>query len=254
LLAFAPIAVAQQVDREEVETLLQQTARSSQQDNPQDAVEKLTEVIKKEPKNATAWYLRGREQFCLGRLKESVEDFDKAVSLDPKTEARQWERGISYYYAGEYEKGAQQFADYQSYHDQDVENSVWRYLCIARSEGVEKAQETLLPIKNDPRIPMMRIYDLYRGKAQPQDVLRAAKDGSPSREALNTRLFYAHLYIGLWHEVAGESTKAREHILEAEKHRIGHYMWDVAHIHAERIRAAKGDVESDNSNSSNSRP
>lgn len=235
-LHFVP-SWAQDADPKAVASLVQQAAQAAQQDRGEEAIKKLSEAIKLDPKNSAVWYLRGRENFRLGRVKESVEDFDRAVELDPKSASRQWERGISYYYAREYEKGALQFQDYQTYHDQDVENSAWRYLCVARTEGVEKARETLLPIANDPRIPMMRIYDLYAGKAKPADVLRAAKDGSPSREALNTRLFYAQLYLGLWYEAAGDAEKAREHILEAEKHRIGHYMWDVAHVHAERLRS-----------------
>jgi lipoprotein NlpI len=212
--------------------LLQQAARASEQGKSQEAIDRLTKVIEKEPKRSLAYYLRGREQFRLGRIKQSVADFDKAVELDPKSESRQWERGIAYYYAGEYAKGAKQFQDYQSYHSEDVENSAWRYLCVAQIDGVEKARDTLLPIQNDPRVPMMPIYSLYQGKIQPEDVLRAARDGTPSKEALNTRLFYAHLYIGLWYEASGDKEKAREHILEADKHRIGHYMWDVAHVHA----------------------
>jgi lipoprotein NlpI len=44
------------------------------------------------------------------------------------------------------------------------------------------------------------------------------------------------LYIGLWHEAAGNATEANQHILEAEKHKIAHYMWDVGHVHAERLK------------------
>jgi lipoprotein NlpI len=150
-----------------------------------------------------------------------------------------WERGISYYYAKEFEKGAKQFELYQTYHDNDVENSVWRYLCVARAEGVEKARRTMLPIKNDPRVPMMQIYGMYLGQLTPDDVLKTAREGEPNEQTLTRRLFYAHLYIGLYHEAAGTSDEARKHIALAEKHKIGHYMWDVAHVHAELFRAIK---------------
>jgi len=183
-----------------------------------------------------AWYLRGREHFRAGKIAESVADFDKYVQLEPQAENKQWERGISYYYAGDFAKGAKQFEDYQKFHDQDVENSVWRYLCIARSSGVEKARATLLPITSDPRVPMMQIYGLYQGKLKPDEVLAAANASPPNRELHNQRVFYAHLYIGLWHEAAGQADEAKKHILEAEKHKIAHYMWDVARVHAERLR------------------
>jgi lipoprotein NlpI len=97
----------------------------------------------------------------------------------------------------------------------------------------------MLPIEHDPRVPMMQIYELYRGKLKPEDVLKAAEGGNPDMNQLNQRLFYAHLYIGLWHEAGGRAEEARKHILEAEKHKIAHYMWDVAHVHAERLRAAE---------------
>ncbi|MCE9527179.1 MAG: hypothetical protein K8R36_14125 [Planctomycetales bacterium] len=219
------------------EDLLQKAARDSARGNVEQAIGVLTEVITKNPKQSLAFYLRGRENFRAGKIKESVSDLDKHVQLEPKAESRQWERGISYYYAGQFEKGAKQFELYQTFHDQDVENSTWRYLCVARQDGVDKAVKNLLPISDDRRVPMMQIYDLYRGKLKPADVLAAAEAGEPSKEALNQRLFYAHLYIGLWHEAAGEKDLAKKHILEAEKHKIGHYMWDVAHVHADLLRA-----------------
>jgi lipoprotein NlpI len=109
---------------------------------------------------------------------------------------------------------------------------------MARSVGVEKARAAMLPIENDRRVPMMQIYDLYRGKLKPEDVLTAAKAGEASEGERNARLFYAHLYLGLYYEAAGDSEAAKTHIETADKHKIGHYMWDVAHIHAERIRTA----------------
>jgi lipoprotein NlpI len=225
--------------QESPEDRMQAAARAAQRGEHDQAIEILTAVISDDPKLADAWYLRGRERFRAGQIKDSVADFDKFVELRPNLESRQWERGIAYYYAGEYEKGARQFELYQTFHDQDVENSAWRYLCVARTVGVERARQRLLPIENDGRIPMMEIYALYQGKGTPENVLAAAKAGDPTEEDLNSRLFYAHLYIGLWHEAAGEAAPAKEHILQAEKHKIGHYMWDVAHVHAERLRQAK---------------
>jgi len=224
---------------DKTESLLQRAAQADQRREFDLAIKLLDEVIAMNPKLADAYYRRGRANFCAGKIAESVADFDKYVQLKPDAESRQWERGIAYYYTGEYAKGAKQFELYQTYHDQDVENSVWRYLCVARTDGVDKAQANMLPIDEDRRIPMMQIYDLYRGKKKPGEVIQVAEAGKPLAPELNMRLFYANLYIGLWHEAAGRAEEAKKHILEAEKHKIGHYMWDVAHVHADRLRAAK---------------
>lgn len=233
-LAAATVAHGQETSQE----ALQMAATASQRGQTQQAIAILSELLARDPTVADAWYLRGREHFRAGKVDQSVTDFDKYVELKPNLASRQWERGISYYYAGKYEKGAEQFELYQTYHDQDVENSVWRYLCVARTSGVEKAKETLLTIENDRRVPMMEIYALYQGKLSPTDVLKAAESDEPNQEMLNIRQFYAHLYIGLWHEAAGEDDLAKKHIFQAEEHKIGHYMWDVAHVHAQRLRAA----------------
>jgi lipoprotein NlpI len=239
MFLFAVICCAEgQAQDAAVEDLLAQATSATERGDYGQAIARLTEVIEKSPTTTMAWYLRGRAHFCAGKIAESVADFDKYVQLVPRAESRQWERGISYYYAGKFAEGAKQFELYQTFHDQDVENSAWRYLCVARAEGVEKAQANMLPIANDPRVPMMPIYELYRGKLKPEDVLAAAEKLS-GRDQQRLGKFYAHLYIGLWHEVGGRAEEAKKHILESEKHKIGHYMWDVAHVHAERLRAEK---------------
>lgn len=183
---------------------------------------------------------RGSERFKAGRIEESIADFDKYIALRPQQERSHWQRGIAYYYAGRYRDGARQFEGYQTFDDNDVENAVWRYLCQAREEGVEKARTSLLKIKNDPRVPMMTVYALFAGEAKPTDVLAAARAGNPSERELNQRLFYAHLYLGLYFEVHQDAAQARQHIEKAARdHRIGHYMWDVANVHAQQFRNAK---------------
>jgi lipoprotein NlpI len=235
VVAVTPLVNAQN----DVEKTLSEALAAAKKGPSEQAVELLTQALSAKPDLAAGYYLRGRENFRLGRIKESRSDFDKYVELRPQLESQQWERGITYFYAGDFAKGAKQFELYQTFHDQDVENSVWRYLCMVPDEGIEKAQKTMLPIARDPRVPMMTIYDLYRGKAKPEDILEAVKEGDVPADVRASREFYAHLYLGLWYDAAGEKAKAREHIFLAEKRPIGHYMYDVARVHAERLRTQK---------------
>ena len=75
----------------------------------------------------------------------------------------------------------------------------------------------------------------------PDDVLAAARAGDPQPEVLAGRLFYAHLYLGLFYEAAGNAELAKKYItLAADEKlrtsgRINTYMWDVARVHAERL-------------------
>jgi lipoprotein NlpI len=103
---------------------------------------------------------------------------------------------------------------------------------------VEKARTAMLKIGKDRRVPMMVVYDLFRGKAQPADVLKAVEADAPAADQLNRRLFYAHLYLGLYHESLGDRNLALRHLTTATEHRIGHYMWDVARVHRDVLRKA----------------
>jgi lipoprotein NlpI len=201
------------------------------------AVGDLDRVLALDPKSAAAYDQRGSLHFMLGHISPSIDDFDRFIELRPQEGPRHWKRGISYYYAGRWDEGQRQFEAYQTFDNNDVENAVWRYLCMARGRGVAAARDAILKIKDDKRVPMMTVYALYAGKSEPEDVLRAAMAGSPTADALNARLFYAHLYLGLYYEVNGDAARTREHITTAaERHKIDHYMWNVADVHAKRLK------------------
>ncbi len=209
----------------------------AQAGRPAEAIADYDRVIEIDPRRAAAYDARGSERFKIGQIDASIDDFDRFIELRPDQEPWHWKRGISYYYAGQFDQGKRQFEGYQTVDDNDVENAVWRYLCMARASGVEQARGDMLKIKRDPRVPMMEVYALYSGDAEPDDVLTAARAGSPSPAELNARMFYAHLYLGLYYESLGETAKAREHISQAREHKIGHYMWNVADVHAKRLAA-----------------
>jgi cytochrome c-type biogenesis protein CcmH/NrfG len=50
---------------------------------PEEAVRAANRAIQEDPRNAQAWYLRGRAHTALGRRVEALRDLDRAVELDP---------------------------------------------------------------------------------------------------------------------------------------------------------------------------
>jgi lipoprotein NlpI len=204
------------------------------------AVADFDAVLKLNADAAMAYQYRGEERFKLGRFQEAVADFDKYIELVPNNAPNHWQRGIACYYAGQYRAGRRQFELHQLVNPDDVENAVWHYLCMARTDGVEKARAALMKIGEDRRVPMMQIYALFAGKGTAQEVLDAAKTGEPSAVELNQRLFYANLYLGLYYEATDDQKRSREHILKAaDEHKVEHFMGDVARAHAAVLRKQK---------------
>ena len=211
-----------------------------QDGNLRAAIENYDRSIQLEPTAPSSYQQRGVAHFKSGNFADSIRDFDTFISSVPQRAADHWQRGISCYYAGEFEKGRKQFELHQTVNPNDVENAVWHYLCVARKEGVMKARTLLLPVGDDHRIPMKQIYALFAGKASLDDVLDAAKGGSPSPEALKQRLFYAHLYLALHAEAAGETKRVREHLEQSLTNAPReNYMADVARVHFARLVASK---------------
>lgn len=196
----------------------------------------LDAMIESYPEQAFAYYQRGCQRSWDGDFAGSLADFDRYVELRPEVERRLWERGIAQYYVGQFEAGAQQFQLYQSYHDNDVENSVWRFLCQAQSDGIAVAREQMLPIANDPRKPLMKIYGLFRGELGTEDVLAEINAAEGSDAEIASCQFYGHFYLALWYEMQGEWDPAKASLKQAlqvpaHSPRVSQYMWDIARAH-----------------------
>lgn len=205
-----------------------------------EAVAALTTALEIEPNNVELLDERGNAHFKAGLFKESALDFDRVIKQQPDQFNGHWRRGISLWYAERYDDGRKQFEGYEKVDTNDVENAVWHFLCVARKDGVEKARKAILKIGRDRRVPMMTVYDLFKGDAKPEDVLKSVEQGKPNEAELKKRLFYAHLYLGIWFDLTGESKKALTHLKQSvEQGPIHPYMWEVARVHRDLLAAKK---------------
>ncbi len=203
------------------------------------AVREMDGLIHANPAAISAYHQRGVLQFQLGDMAASIRDFDQVIKLAPDRAPDYWQRGIALYYAGRYADGRKQFELHQTVNPNDVENAAWHFLCVAKQESPAAARKVLIPIHGDGRIPMMKILDLFAGKATPADVLREAVQGNPSPDELRSRLFFAHLYLGLFAAANGDAAGEREHIQKSvTEFSESHYMGDVARVHWAILQAA----------------
>ncbi|SRR5579871_6451910 len=206
------------------------------QRHPAEAIKDFDQCLQLDPALADAWQHRGEEHFKLAEIDASLNDFDKFLELRPSARPGHWQRGIALYYAGKFQAGAEQFKAGERVFADDVENAVWHYLCNAQVLGPEKARPALLKIGKDRRVPLMVIYNLFAGRAKPDDVLSAVREGNPPPSELKKRLFYAHLYLGLYYDASHDPTKALEHLNQAaEDQGVGGYMGDVARVHQQLL-------------------
>jgi len=203
------------------------------------AIADLDRSIELRPDVPGAYQGRGELHFRVGQIRASIADFDRFLDYHPERRPHHWQRGISYYYAGEYEKGVGQFELHKTVNPEDVENAVWHYLCKSQVDGVDQARAALIDIATDNRQWAMKVYRMFQGKVAPAQVLSYAEEASRTEAERRNNMFYAHLYIGLFHEAAGRMDEANKHIkIAVNEYPSSHYMGDVARVHLQ-LRTAK---------------
>ena len=196
------------------------------------------EVVAAQPKSANLYVMRGMVHFQAGDIDRSISDFDRSIELDPRSKPYLWQRGISLYYAGRFKEGAEQFEVHRTVNGNDVENSVWHYLCVARDSSLEEARKKLIPSAGDPRPPMMEVLELFRGETTVEEVLNAVEQVEGGPRAKPLARFYGNLYVALHYESLGKKDLCQKYLEECLKTVTGGYMADVARVHLDRHKKA----------------
>lgn len=205
-------------------------------------IEEMNRKISANPKQPGFYSRRGDAHFFLGEFAEAVNDYDKMVELDPELEAGNWQRGIAYFYAKQYENGAKQFDLYRSIDNLDRENGIWRYFCQVKAFGFDKAKKTLLKYKKDDREPFPSVYKLFSGKITAKEILKKIEKADVSDKEREKRYFYAYLYIGLNQALENKPEQAKNYLKKCITNQWGskggygpNYMWHVGRLHYELL-------------------
>jgi lipoprotein NlpI len=185
---------------------------------------------------------RAEVYFRLGRFADSLKDYHQAVEYGwPHDDNSCWERGLAQYYVGDFKDGAEQFERYHRVGALDIENGIWRFLCIAEDEGIERARETMFEYTRKLRVPFPALLELYMGRGKAEAVLEEAKAGALSEVERTTNMFYAHYYLGKYFEIVDEEAQALNHIRTSLKYPIQHFMYACALADVQRLKPSNAD-------------
>ena len=168
-----------------------------------------------DPKFADIYQMRGCAFFKLGNLRAAVGDWATFLRMKPEKEAEHWQIGVAYALLGSHEEARKQLEWHWTVNSGDMEVAFWHYLSVARMEGVDQARAALREIDGEERVPMNKLYELYQGKATEGDVWLAVAEGNPDAAEQTRRKFFAHLYLGLRKQAAGQLTAAKAEIRKA---------------------------------------
>jgi tetratricopeptide (TPR) repeat protein len=221
------------------DNLYQQIDRALAAEKKDEAVELLGKAIAKEPSNVSLLQIRGETLFRMGKVNESVPDFDKVVELRPESKAANWQRGIALYYVGRFKDGAEQFEEHHRVNPDDVENTFWYFLCLAKADSMDAARKKIIPSRGDSRAPLMDVYRLVRAEATPQDVEKAIEGFDAGTAQRKQAEFYGYLYLGLWFDLQGDTAKAIDYLEKSLAANDRGYMADVGKVHLQSLKEAK---------------
>jgi lipoprotein NlpI len=243
LLVFIPISGSTASAQDETDSDAGDAVRTSPEQQLEQTLERLNGAIKDEP--SRYHHDRAEILFRLGRFEESVRDYNEAVRFAwPHNEDSCWERGLAQYYAGDFRAARKLFSGYHRVGPLDIENGLWRLLCIAEEEGIEKARESMLDYSRRVRKPFPTLLEVYMGRGNAEAVLKEATDGVSNPQEITANLFNAHYYLAKYFDMTNQQDLALIHIREALKHKFPHFMYACAEVDAKRLEQARNSATS----------
>jgi lipoprotein NlpI len=213
--------------------LLRSAADALQGDRREDAIRLAKQASDKGLQEAAVQQRAAEILFLAGDVTGSLPCFERANQMDASLAPHNWQRGVALGCAGKFAEGAEQFRLHHEVNPDDVENSAWYFLCVAKQKGRQAAEAALIPSRGDPRQPMMSVLKMLRGSLAPDEVLAAAEANTTEGPERKRAKFYGFLYVGLYYDSIGESEKARSTLQRSVALAENDYMGRTARIYLE---------------------
>ena len=179
------------------------------------AVEDFSKALAYRPAFADVYQMRGCNQFKLGNVNAAVQDWQAFLQLKPDKEAEHWQICVGFALLGHYEEARKRFDWHATTNTQDLEVAFWHFLCVARTEGLEAARDSIKSAPEEKRVPMAELHALYAGKGTESDVWLAVERGTPDKAERAKREFFAHYYLGLLRQSEGKLDEAKQSVQQA---------------------------------------
>ena len=90
-------------------------------DHPAGAIEDYDKAIKIDPQDAAAYYNRGYSKFALKKYEEAIEDYGKAIEIDPQLAQAYFNRGVSKSALGDQAGGIEDYGKAMEIDPQDAQ-------------------------------------------------------------------------------------------------------------------------------------
>jgi lipoprotein NlpI len=240
VVGLSPSLLAQEKSTAEAQNLLRQADGLLRASEYEQAADKAAQAAKLLPENPRVLQQAAEVLYRAGHSSESLPLFDRVVELLPVSAPYNWQRGIALCSCGKFAEGAKQFETHHLVNPDDVENSAWYFLCVAKTQGLEAARKTVIPSRGDGRQPMMSVLEMLQQKLEPAQVLEAARDNTSVGPERNRAEFYAALYVGLYYDSLGQEQPAADYLKQSLSSGDSGYMVDVARVYlADRFTPQK---------------
>eukprot|EP00904_Undaria_pinnatifida_P000176 jgi/Undpi1/10159/HiC_scaffold_28.g12612.m1 len=160
----------------------------------------------------------------MGLLERAAEDYAAANELSEKA-SRAWPLGLVLFYLDRYHEAANSLDTDISLFEAKFEESatderIWQAAAIIRAAqqaggNVANIVAGLRPLDiAEPDVLRRTVYDLFRGTASPEDVVKLSTLEKGSVDYLGMQ-FFSQVFLGLWHDVHGNEAEAKRYIIAA---------------------------------------